>query len=630
MTVNRPAPRAAPAISNPLDILGSVLSLVNMTLSGLMQIIHGVHAAPAVGRFLHIIGIGMEAATGNPAAAQELTKAAGWGLSETEEVIGAPIVEGLFRGALGIDPDYGGGPLHLHNGEASWRKPNVHSQLHSDSSQGVRTIKRLIGFGVLLPLSFTALNSVLRMIGAQRIGDGIAHVGGKIGEEIGLPFAIGMSMSQILQTASARQIEELVNVQLQPNRLDMMTARQLARQHKITKEQFWAILDLQGYPDDLKELILQLDSQQLALTDLQALWVTGKISREEFVAYCQGLGFTDHDIDLLAIEYIDHAETVASTQYQTLVRTAFTQDRITAAQFSDMMAHLLLYPQSPPGIPPDGQPTYEGAPEQVRHQVDLMKAAIEFGKHFGRNQETTAQLKALYLSKHISHNEAVHRLQAMGYSQADARLVMDTWTIPSGTGKPALTTAKVLQYTKSDVFDTQTAYNKLVDLGMKPDDALFLASNPDPKVGPYYPPFSVATVIQAYKDGAATSQEAAAALARLHLTPDAIQQELEIAHWQMQHATTFLTSVKPQRFAGETPHEYQQALAGYTEYERLRSQIQTLFMAGALGDAETISLLEEIGMLQSDAGFTWAAWYTQAHGTPPHTPTPTGASTAHG
>jgi hypothetical protein len=600
--------------------LSGVLSLIGSAIGPVMQFVHAYHGKAAVTHLLKFVHAGMTALGGNHKEIEHLAHEADGIISLPEEGIGAPIVEALFRGGLDIDPDYGGGPLTIKDGHPSWR-PHAHaSHLRSDSSQGIRTLKRLVGFTILLPLAFTALESVLKMLGAQRISEGISGTLGKIPEEIGVSWAMGMALSQILETATGRQLEELVNVQVHPNRLDMMTVRQLARQHHITESQFWGALDLLGYPDDLKALIAKLDTQQLALTDLQTLWVTGHMSREAVKKYMQGMGFSESDVELLLIEYIDKAETSAMTVYRNEVRAAFAQQRISESQFRDMLTQLFEHPQTAPSIPDEGAPHYEAAPDTVRHQVNLEVAAQQFARRFGRTQQTATVLKKLYQSKHLTVHETVQRLRDLGYSEHDADQLMLSWRVPPGVGKPALTSAKVLQYAKSGVFDQNAAYGKLLSLGVAPKDALFLAANPDPKVGPWYPPFSRDTILQAYQDEHATQAEAEAALRRLGLSATEALEALQIAHWQSTHQT-ILSLTPPGPFPAGTPPSYiASEEAGYRAGLAWEEKIHAAYVAGGVGDQQAVNLLEQLGMSQADAGFTWATWYAAAHGHMPNAP----------
>lgn len=598
---------------NPLDVIGQAMGIVGNTIAAVSTAVSDAHIPTAV---THLVNMAAGALKHVP---QDVSNPSSWYTAGMEDV-GTPFVEAFMRGGLGVNPDAAPTAGFTLGGRVPTWHTDGSTVLRSDSQPGIKELKRLIGFCIAMPFAWAGIEALLKFALGQRVGNALSDTVGKIPSEMGISWAMGMAMSSLFQTAAGRQLEELVNVQLHPNRLDMMTLRTLARQHKISQEQFWGGLDLLGYPDDLKGLILQLDTQQLALTDLQSLFITGKLSEPEIKAYLGGLGFSDSDVELLLHSYITHADTQASSLYRNAVRVAYEREQLTADQFMDMLVQIMANPQEPPELATSGKPHYDSSPEQVQQMATLEAAAIQFQRSFGRTQQTIATIKKLYESGHITIGETVKRLEAIGYSAADANELMKVWGLGPNVGKPGITSAKVLAYTKSGVFSPDAAYGKLLALGVNAKDAAFLAANPDPKAGPYYPPFSVATVLQAYMDQAATQQEAEAALERLGLNPAEITEELKIAHAKMNNPMA-LSLTPPGPFPAGTPKSLEeQERAAYRLGQQYMHAIETLFKAKAIGDQETINMLQELGMMQSDAGMLWAAWYTEVYGTPPGSP----------
>jgi len=599
--------------SNPLDIITEVLGIVGSTVSVVGAALKDSHIPSAVSTMFNVIDGALQHV---PADA---VKPSSW-YSPELEAVGTPFVDLFLHGGLGVDPDFEGGVLNWpKDGKASWQGVNP-AAFTSDTKQGVSELKRLVGFCIAMPFAWTGINILLKFALGQRHGSEIAEVLGKIPTEMGISWALGMAMSSIFETAAGRQIEELVNVQLHPNRLDMMTLRAMARQHRITPEQFWAGLDLLGYPDDLKSLILLMDTQQLPITDLQTLYVYGQISRDEIKTYLEHVGFSEPDVEHLLTVYVDKAETQASSMFRTELRTAYLEYRITRAQLKSGLAQLLHNPQIAPVLVGDTTAVYDSAPDQVKMVVDLEVAALDFELQHGRRMQSTATLKQLYQTKHLTLHELEQRLIQAGYSEADANQLITTWQNQGQPGKPGLTSAKILSYLASGTLTSAQALQRLLDAGVSQKDAVFLVDNPVAKTGPYYAPFSESTVTQAYLDGALSIDQAVEALERLGYSAEAAAEVMTIVQYERTHQTTPLTLTAPVRVPGETPQQYQQQLVGYHQAELFEEAIRTQFNAGALSDQQTITMLESLGLSQADAGFIWYSWYIAKNGKAPGPP----------
>jgi len=599
--------------SNPLDIVTEVLGIVGSTVSVVGEVVKDSHLPSAV---THMLGV-IDGALHN--VPKDVGTPANW-YSPGMEDIGTPFVEAFLRGGLGVDPDFEGGVLHWpRNGKASWEGVNP-AAFKSDTTQGIRELKRLVGFCIAMPFAWTGVEMLLKFALGQRFGGALARVVGEIPTEMGISWALGMAMSSIFETAAGRQIEELVNVQLHPNRLDMMTLRAMARQHRITPEQFWAGLDLLGYPDDLKSLILLMDTQQLPITDLQTLYVYGQIDRDGIKAYLEHVGFSEVDVEHLLTVYVDKAETQASSMFRTELRTAYLEYRISRSQIRSGLAQLLHNPQVPPVLTGDSTAPYDNAPDQVKMVVDLEVAALDFELQHGRRMQSTATLKQLYQTKHLTLHELEKRLMQAGYSEADANQLITTWQSQGVPGKPGLTSAKILAYLASGTLTRAQALTRLLDAGVNQPDAVFLVDNPATKTGPYYAPFSETTVTQAYLDGALSVEQAVAALERLGYSADAATEVMRIVQYEQTHQLSPLTLTAPVRQPGEPSAVWQRQLAGYHQAELFEEAIRTQFNAGALSDQQTITMLESLGLSQSDAGFIWYSWYIAKNGKAPGPP----------
>jgi hypothetical protein len=524
---------------------------------------------------------------------------------ETTTSMGTPFVDAFMVGGMGANPDFaenvaagmGRKPPH------DWQ--NTKEAFRVDTRPGLNALARMVGFILTTNITFAVVGLISKFVLAQRYHEGVDRMLGGIGEQLGLGWASGTALSGLFETAMLPPLEESINVQFHPRRLDMMLLRQLARQHHINLDEFWAGLDLQGYPDSLKALILKMDTNQLLPADLQALWALGTMSRDGIKAYLRGVGYSDTDIEHLLTLWVDHAETQELALYRTEIRTVFLEGKITKEQFKDAYAELMQSPHTPSNPPWLGKYTYASAPEQIRMNIDMAVANAEFAIEWGRTSVTAAQVEKLLKAGEITDGEARKRLRSLGYDDADIHSVMQVFKAPPLAGKPGVTSAKILAYTKSGVFTNSEAYHKLMALGMDAKDAEFLAWNPDVKAGPWYPPFNVGTIIAAYIDGTLETDEVKPKLEQAGLNPEEAALEAERAYH------TIYYSQHPKLMTAKEESNWQ--------HEWITS-LKTIYAAGGIGDQEAVNLMMEAGLGQSDAGIIWAGWYQARHGKLPGAP----------
>lgn len=592
-------------ISNPLDIIGEVTGLIGSAMADIGSLVHAVghdkSRTALLSFMMHSFGHtskGVQYIWNHPGDIGNWMNAA-----ETE--LGQPFVWALMTGALGLDMSKAHEVLKFPTKTeiANWE--HKQSSLTVDATRGLTALGKLTAFVIGTNLVFAALGGVMKLVLAQRWESQIDASIGHIGEQLGLNWAMGETLGELMQVLTTRQLEEFANVQVHPNRLDMQVLRMLARQHHITQEQFWAGLDLQGYPDDLKALILQMDTQQLLPADLQTLWSIGQMSRAEVETYLGHVGYSDPDVAHLMTLWIDHAESQELAQFRATLRMDYMKGVIGPYAFRDMLAQMLTHPQRVPAIPREGQQNYDSAPDQIKIVIDLAVASADFANHYGRVTVTVAELAKQLKTGRISGGEFVTRAQALGYSNEDAVKLRSIYEIPPLAGKPGLTSAKVLSYTAAGTLTSEQAYSKLVTMGMDNKDAAFLAWNPKASAGTFGFPSTVATVKQAYLDQVIDNAMATERLSALGLGETAIKEELELWHYQLSHPVIM------------TPKE----IKANDHWEAaFRDSLHKLYDVGGVGDAELVGLLEETGLTQTDAYYTWAGWYAERHGTIPGAP----------
>lgn len=384
----------------------------------------------------------------------------------------------------------------------------VDTDLFDDQARkGVETVDTMLGFAALMPLVGAALGLAGKIPMAGRFADVAGELLGKLAEEMGLSWAMGLQIDEAFKVAVGMSIEEGINRQKRGNRIGWQQLRLLLTQHKLAgltidskgklsgsvtidksapgTDVMRGLLMNQGFPDEQIDLLLAMVDAQLPIGDLQQLYLRGEMTADEVETYISQLGFNDTDKKRLRTMYIDAAETEASTTLRTTARSLYTNQLITEDQYRTILtgAH---FPQK---------------------EVDDDVAAVNLVQTAGRLQETAATIKARFQRNLISPQEAQQELSRLNYPANYINDLIALWQAQEHPKPHGLTQGQVLSYLASGVLKPQDAYQRLLELGVVAGDAQFLVQNPRTGTGARRYRLTPALIQQAYIAGAITQDQ---------------------------------------------------------------------------------------------------------------------------
>lgn len=443
----------------------------------------------------------------------------------------------------------------------------------AQEAQAVNLIKSLIGYTVGLPLVIREVEAgAAALLGKDRTSPLFDAIK-KIPDELGMNFFISTVLSSIFETAVGPPLEERINTQFHPARFENFEVRQLLQRHLIPESQADELLSKIGYAGEYLTFYKALMTQQLPIGDLQTAYLDGILSEDAIVEKIKQLGFSDEDTNTLVQIYITKAQTEAGALYRTIARNAFAESRISEGQFRDILA----------------------AVNTPKASVDLEVAALNLQREIGKAHLSVAQIERLFLDGSIDEGQARQRLTDLGYADADINELFSLWKSSSAAGKGGLTQQKILQYEVSGVLDQHTAYTMLVGLGVREQDASFLAAHPGATGSVYAHPLDKATVISAFKDGIISIDDATAKLQSLNVSPEEITLELQVA-------------AKSSTRAGKKA-QGAKSLTVVDVKDAVDASLGSLSWA--------LRELTTLGYTDNDAALITAIWYAKANGSPP-------------
>ena len=410
-------------------------------------------------------------------------------LSNFDRDLGRLIVQPLLEGTMGINYD----------------------TLNSDSDGAVRTLEGAVGFSLMLDTVTEGLDAVLKPILGDRAPEFILDTIRKIPQAVGMEYFLGITLANTFELAVGTPLEEAINEQVMPSRIDIQILRQLLRQRRITTAEADSYRAKLGYRAEDWQLILDLGTQQLSIGDLQTLYEYGEMDDATFTHYLQQQGFADSDIDYLKVIYLQKSETSGGQVYRQVARTAYMENAISTDQFTSILEQA--------NVP---------APS-----IKLELEALQLQKSIGLTKLSVADIHTAYENGDLSEAEIKARLANDGYKASDIDLILQEWGVGKYIIKPTTSAKTIMRYFRSGIINGTTATQALANIGIAPDTVAAMIGSPQGVGSGYIHTLAPNTVLAAYKDGVLGVDDARAKLESLGMSPTDATVSLQIAQTQI-------------------------------------------------------------------------------------------------
>lgn len=480
-------------MTNIINDVGDVISISESVLGELTKLL-GMLNVNDLDEFFNTV---ME---GPNAASSYLNKLLKDGLRIFDTDAGRLILQPLVEGSMGVD--YG--------------------ELQRDSAGAVNTLEGAIGFSLVLDGVVAGIDAIIKPLFGDRAPEFILDSIKNIPQSLGMGYFLGLTLSNTFEVAVGTPLQEAINIQKSPSRLDIQTIRQALRMHKMTDAQATAYRAKLGYPEADWATFLELGTSVLALTDLQVAYEHGLMSDGEIKTYLESQGFSDFDINLMMEVYLNNSETAGGNIYRTVARTAYLENAISSEQFSGIL-------------------TIAKVP---KNSITLELAALDLQKSIGLKQLSAGDLKVALEVGDLSLSEVESKLKDLGYSSSDIELIIKEWQGGGSVMKPTVSAKTVIRYYNSKVISRDQAVQLLSVMGISSTDIESMLNGGGIIGSGYAHIYSPATVISAYKDGVVDVDSARTLLEKIGVEPETVTLMLTIAFYQMTHKTKKASGVK--------------------------------------------------------------------------------------
>ena len=407
------------------------------------------------------------------------------GVSAFDRELGRLIVQPLIEGTMGVN----------------------YATLTEDSSGAINTLESAVGFSLVLDGVTSGLDAVLKTILGDRAPEYILETIRKIPQAVGMEYFLGITLASTFEKAVGTPLEEAINIQVLPSRLDINTIRQLLRQHRISEAEADTYRKKLGYPESDWTSFLLMESNLMPIADLQSAYEYGLLSEDQINTYLQQQGYADADIAIMLELYLHNSETSGGQVYRSVARTAYLENAISSDMFKSILKTA--------GVPDNS--------------ITMELQALDLQKSIGLKQLSAADIKWSYENNDLTAAEVETRLKDAGYSADDIALIMKEWDIGTVLSGPKVTAKTIIRYYRSKIITMSQAESFLVKLGMRDTDITQILASPTQLGSGYVHEINPTTIIAAYKDGLLTQDEATAKLEEIGVTPDYATELIQIA-----------------------------------------------------------------------------------------------------
>lgn len=472
----------------------------------------------------------------NPlAGAGEFTNAILGLVERTEQPIGRAIFQGLLARPMGVE----------------------FSEVSGQAANAVTTIEKVFGFATELSLGTGAIAGALEPLLGTHSLKGLLQSIREIPQEIGLPFFLGTVGAQLFETAVGTPIREEVGLQTRPTRLDIRLIARLLKQKAIDAQEATTYLQRAGLRDVDIPRVLALERTLLTLSDLTTLHETAYWSDTKIQLYLDSLGLTTDDQDAQMFLFRHKAQTEGAGPLKAIARKDFLEGHVSETDYRAILDGLHV--------------PFESA--------DLLVESAIMERDASRLKLTVAEIKDLMQHQHIDNHQAVAKLQEIGASEQTASDLMIVWQDEQKVKRVGLGTARILAYYKGGVLTAEQTFKRLVDEGMRTEDAQFLVDHPESQPGIKTHPLAPATIYAALTDGVITADESRALLKGLSVAPGEVDLRIQ--------------TVAARQSRGKKPKQALKNLSEATILEALKLGLAT--------DTWAIRELEAVGFAVPDA-----------------------------
>lgn len=276
-----------------------------------------------------------------------------------------------------------------------------------------------------------------------------ARVLDTLGRVLDLGFIGSATAAPLIEAGIVDNMRRSLRARYRPKRFSASELRDLFALGEISEGRLNSEARELGWREPDIGLWKRLAFRVLNESDIWSLYKAGEISRDEVAIRLRAKGYDPADIPLLFKVNTQDEALDAETVTRSTARRSYREGLIGEAEFRALLESL----------------------ELAEREIDLLVAIEDLGRQTELRALTVSQIKAAWEENVLSDPEVRHYLQEEGFGPAEIDILLATWQLENEPRFRKLNKGTILGAYVAGVIDRAGARLKLVEVGLRPEDA---------------------------------------------------------------------------------------------------------------------------------------------------------------
>lgn len=312
----------------------------------------------------------------------------------------------------------------------------------------IERARRLYAAIVAMPALAGVVNTAGELLSAGQVD----NLGAPISQSfwaMGLGFTSWQGISALITESMLSQQTRYAKNKFRPERFNLGDTIDLYFRGIYSPLEFKQAIGKLGWRDsDINNLLL-LASQQMTRSELVNYFEKGYIDQNYLRTKLAHLGYTTEHINFIVREANDEKTQETKSASLSTIKNAYKKKLITRDEFKRYLELLNFSP---------------GA-------IELEIEVIDYQEEIEQKELSINQLRSAYNVNRINDIETLAALKNLGYTDANAKIIFDTWKAQKAPKVLQINANTIKTALAKGILTTEQALSKLQSVGYKLDDA---------------------------------------------------------------------------------------------------------------------------------------------------------------
>ncbi|MBV6438291.1 MAG: hypothetical protein AELANPGJ_03592 [Anaerolineae bacterium] len=360
----------------------------------------------------------------------------------------------------------------------------LEAEADTSDEQAIERARRLYATIVAMP----ALGGLVNSVGEVLTAGQVDNLGAPITQSfwaMGLGFTSWQGISALVTESMLAQQTRYAKSKFRPERFNLSDTIDLYFNGKYNLPELKNALAKLGWRDiDINNLLF-LASVKMSRSDIINYFEKNYIDEKTARTKLAQLGYTTEHINFIIREANEEKTQESKSASLTTVKNAFRKRLITENEFKEYL-RLLNYSEN---------------------AIELEINVLNYQENVEQKELSITQLKSAYNTNRINDIEVLSALKELGYTETNAKIIFDTWKTQKAPKVLQLNAGTIKTALSKGILTTEQALSKLQSIGYTLNDAKIIIETVNVSGGGKVKVLTDAQLIEAMQYGFLTQAE---------------------------------------------------------------------------------------------------------------------------